>query len=311
MLIFHMDFNFVSLRYEFVKELLAKVAALGYDAILWELENQVAWETCPECAGPGAWSKARFRELLDYSRTLGLEPVPLLQTIGHGEYVMSHPEYHTFREHPDYSDCYCVSNPAVRAFLRRWIAEYVELFGELRYFHLGGDEAYRFGSCSNCSVRDRQALYGEHIDFLAADLKARNIRPGIWSDMILAEPSKLGAISRDFMVWDWNYVTGLGTPETVKIWGLGNVSRDAVTPELRERIPELLTSAGALNPFYTADLLKNRGYEVILCSAARSSCDGPFCPNTVVHAPNIAGAAAKCRSAGLSLVIASPVGLSD
>jgi hypothetical protein len=96
------------LRPEFLREQLDTPAALGYDAVLWELENQVRWESCPECALPDSWSKAEFRELLDYSRKLNLEPIPLLQTIGHGEYVMMQEKDHAFREHPDYSDCYCV-----------------------------------------------------------------------------------------------------------------------------------------------------------------------------------------------------------
>ena len=37
MRIFHLDFNFVSQRQEFVRDLLARVAAMGYDAILWEM----------------------------------------------------------------------------------------------------------------------------------------------------------------------------------------------------------------------------------------------------------------------------------
>jgi hypothetical protein len=101
------------------------------------------------------------------------------------------------------------------------------------------------------------------------------------------------------LIWDWDYVTGMGTPKTVKVWGGGNVSKETATADLLRRFPELLSSGGELNPFYTADVLKNRGYDVILCSAARSFSDGPFCPNTAVHASNIAGAAAKCRNSGL------------
>ncbi len=52
-----MDFNFVRLRLEFAIKLLDRVALLGYDAILWELENQVRWGSCPECAVPDAWSE--------------------------------------------------------------------------------------------------------------------------------------------------------------------------------------------------------------------------------------------------------------
>jgi hypothetical protein len=299
MLIFHLDFNHVSLRYEFVRQLLDKIAQLGYDTILWELETQVRWDTCPECALPDSWTKSEFLDLLDYSRKLKLEPIPLLQTIGHAEYVMTQERYHAFREDPDSSDCYCVSNPAVREFLRNWIAEYCELFGDLKHFHLGGDEATRFGSCEKCASRERNGLYGEHIKEISVDLRAKNIRPGIWSDMVLAEADHLDAISREFTIWDWNYVTGVGTPKTVPVWGNGEVTKETATAELLRRFPEMLCSNGELNPFYTADVLRNRGYDVVLCSAARSFSDGPFCPNTAAHAPNIVGAAAKCRNSGL------------
>ncbi len=50
MRIFHLDFNFVSMKLEKVSEMLPALAELGYDAILWELENQVRLESCPECA---------------------------------------------------------------------------------------------------------------------------------------------------------------------------------------------------------------------------------------------------------------------
>jgi len=299
-LVFHLDCNFVSLRLDFVRQLLETVASLGYRAILWELENQVQWETCPECAVPDSWNKAEFREILAYSRTLNLEPIPLLQTIGHGEYVMSHERYHAFREHPEYSDCYCVSNPAVRRFLKKWIDEICDLFGSIRHFHLGGDEAYRFGTCKHCAARERNDLYAEHLDDLAAGLQHRRIRPGIWHDMILSHPETVDRISTGYLIWDWNYTAGIGKTEKVRIWGVGDVTRETLTPEQHIRFPEILDSNKEWNPFYTTDFLINRGYDVVLCSAARSSQDGPFCPNISCHADNIAAVTAKVRTAGLA-----------
>lgn len=291
MTIFHLDFNHVSMRYDVIHDLLPKIAAMGYTAILWELEAQVAWETCPECATPETWSKDQFRELLAYSRTCGLEPIPLLQTIGHGEYVMSHATYHPFREHADFSDCYCVSNPDVRTFLKRWVAEYLELFGDLRYFHLGGDEAYRFGSCPDCAARDRLELYGEHIHALAEDLFAAGIRPGVWGDMILAKPDEVGAISKDFLIWDWNYSDGIEAPKSIWLPSSNKRMTPAeVTPELAQQFPGLLGATGSLNTFHGARFFKNHGYDIVLCSAARSAIDSHFSPNTVTHAANIAGA---------------------
>ncbi len=265
MKIFHLDFNYVKRRSGWVRNLLATVAGLGYDAILWELEDQVRWETCPECADADSWSKDEFRELLAFSRKLGLEPIPLLQTVGHGEYVMKLERYFPFREDPRFNDCYCTSSREVRSFLKRWIREYCELFGDLRHFHLGGDEAYRFGSCPACSVRERGELYAEHISELAGVLAPLGIRPGIWGDMVLAFPESLKALPRETVVWDWKYMTG------------DNASFDS------------------------ADLLSGKGFDVVLCSAARSSQDGPFTPNIRVHFPNIAGIARKvCGSRLLS-----------
>ena len=140
--IFHMDFNFVSLRKDYLRAWLRRLPGLGFNAILWELEDKVQWETCPECVWPEALSKAEFREILAETRALGLEPIPLLQTVGHAEYVLQHQPYHAFRELPARHDCYCTSNSKVKTFLKTWITEYVELFGDIRYFHLGGDEAY-------------------------------------------------------------------------------------------------------------------------------------------------------------------------
>lgn len=305
MTIFHLDFNHVSMRYDVIHDLLPQIAAMGYNAILWELEAQVAWETCPECATPETWSKDQFRQLLAFSRELGLEPIPLFQTIGHAEYVMSHAKYHAFREDPNFCDCYCVSNPEVRPFLKRWIAEYRDLFGELQHFHLGGDEAYRFGSCATCSARNRLELYGEHINELAEALLADGVRPGvwgdpkIWGDVILAAQSGLDSISRDFLIWDWNYGDGVEPPPTVRISGLGQITQQKVTPELSQRFPELLDDTGSLNTFYSTRVLKKRGYDIVLCSAARSGCDGPLSPETSIHAANIVGAEQLSRQKGL------------
>lgn len=172
--IFHMDFNFVSLKRDYLRDWLRCLKAMGFNAILWELEDKVQWETCPECVWPEALSKKEFKELLAYSRSLGLEPIPLLQTIGHAEYVLQHKKYRSFRELDERHDCYCTSNPKVKKFLKAWIQEYLELFGNIRYFHLGGDEAYVFGKCPKCSsyaeAHSRNKLFGNHIRALAEPL---------------------------------------------------------------------------------------------------------------------------------------------
>jgi len=305
LMIFHLDLNYTSLNPAYLRRLLSQVAAMGYNAVLWELENKVRWTTCPECVWPEAMTKAEFRDLLAFSRELGLEPIPLLQTVGHGEYVMKDGPYFRFREQADRSDCYCVSHPGVREFLRDWIKEYLELFGELRYFHLGGDEAYVFGTCPECRKRiaasSANRLYAEHVTAVAEPLLAAGVRPGVWCDMLLHHPEEINCLPPEFVIWDWNYWDGWDTPQQTLIWHLQhNVSAEqAKQADLTAVLPELCDNDGHLRPFHTVDTLFKAGREVILCSSSRCAGDSYFVPQLSLHAANIAGAAAKTRDAQL------------
>ena len=301
--IFHVDLNFVCLEPEYLRRWLRDLAAMGYNAILWELEDKVRWDTCPDAVWPEAMGKDEFRAILREARDLGLEPIPLLQTVGHGEYILMQDAYRHLRELPDHHDCYCTENPAVRSFLKRLIAEYLDLFGEIRHFHLGGDEAYVFAQCPVCAAKaqrnGRNALYAEHIMDISAPIRARGARAGIWCDMVLNHPEQMDAIPRELAIWDWNYWDLDGPMDAVRVWGKGRIRRDELTDELRAQYPEILGSDGRLRGFYTSDALRRLGYDVFLSSSARSSGDSVFCARTLLHAQNVAGAARKTAEAGL------------
>lgn len=298
--VFHLDMNYVMLREETIYSLLKNIAHAGYNAVLWELEDKIRWETCPECAWPEAMGKNEFREILDYSISLGLEPIPLLQTIGHAEYVLIHVPYHHLREKEDRHDCYCVSKPETRAFLRKWIAEYLDLFdGSNRFFHLGGDEAYVFGTCHVCRNADRNSLYAAHISEISGEITKRGMRPCIWGDMVLAHPEAIDSIPKNFVIWDWNYWDCSTPPQILRIWGKNSYPPDKVPEDMKNAIPEMFDAKGAAVPFYTADFLKKHGFDVVLCSASRSYGDDPLCPNWALHSGNISGAALKTVKSGL------------
>lgn len=298
LIIFHFDFNSVELRDSYVKQWLKKASDMGYNSVLWEIEDDVKWETCPECSSPDAFSKEQFKEILDYSRKLGLEPIPLLQTVGHAEYVLQHEKYFRFREDSSRYDCYCTSNSEVKKFLKRWIEEYLELFGKISYFHLGGDEAYAFASCDKCknmaqSVGENK-FYIDYIKEISEPLLAKGIRPGIWSDMILKHPNEITTLGEEFIVWDWNYWDGDYSPESVMIWSEGKrIAQDNIPERVVLEMPEIFDESGKLNAFYTSDFLKRMGYEVILCSSSRSYGDAVFAGRNDVHVDNIIGAARK------------------
>lgn len=266
LLVLHLDFNTIQMRKETVVGCLREAARMGYNAVLWEVEDKIRWETCPECVHPEAFSKDEFRGILNEARRLNLEPIPLLQTFGHAEYVLMNGGHGDWMEDPEFPACYCVSKPEVRTFLRRMVSEYLELFGnDVRHFHLGGDEAKAFCTCPVCSRRERMELYAEHLRFLAEPLLRYNIKPGIWCDMVLgdADAFRKANLPRSFTVWHWDYVYD------------GKGKKRAWTDRL--------------------DVLEELGHDVVFTVSSSSAGDGPFLPRYGAHMDNVAASAELVR----------------
>ena len=189
-------------------------------------------------------------------------------------------------------------------FLKTWIKEYLDLFGDIRFFHLGGDEAYVFTTCSHCSARTqkigRNELYAEHLLKIASPILEKGVRPGIWGDMILKHPERLNMIPFEFVIRDWNYWDGDRTPSEVMVWGKDAKRRQAQIGDKEKQVfPEIIDQDGNLRAFYTAEALKRLGFDVILCSSTRSHGDAVFAERHDVHASNVIGAARKAADLGL------------
>jgi hypothetical protein len=310
---FHIDMNIAQFRGPYLKSELKALAAKGYNTIIWEVENNIRWETCPECVSPDAFTKAEFKDILAYSRSLGLEPIPLLQTIGHCEYVLKNERYKPLAEVPGRIDQYCPRNPEVAAFLTRWIAEYLDVFGPIRYFHLGADEAYTLGECPRCRAyaaeHSLSELFIDHINTMSRPLVDRGIRPAIWGDMVLHHPEALDKLSRKVLIFDWLYdrYDGCGT---VQVWGRGSLTRDELDPQTLDRFGAYIFPLGDEpgrdpDPFYTSDFLAANGFDVVVCPSSSCYGDSVFAPRTYFHIRNTAdsfrkGAAARLKGAVLT-----------
>ena len=295
---FHIDMNIAQFTRGYLEKWLRELARLGYDTILWEVENNIRWETCPECVAPDAFSKDEFREILALCRELGMEPVPLLQTLGHCEYVLSHKEYRHLAESPQNTDLYfsqyCPQNPQTREFLKRWIEEYFSVFGEVRYFHLGADECRSLGECPRCAAYSQQHsradLYVQHINALSDEVVQRGARPIIWADMALTHPEALEKLSRQTVLFDWIYEIYRGSGQ-VMIWGEGLCRKEQIPSTARARFDPFLFPDGdepgrEPETFYSADYLAHHGFDVVTCPGSSFYGDNVFAPRNDHHLAN-------------------------
>lgn len=283
---FHIDLNHANPTGDRLRRWLGELAAMGYDTILWEAENAVRWDTCPSCATPDAFTKAEFRAILDHARSLGLAAIPLFQTLGHCEYVLKDPAYMHLAELPGRIEQYCPNHPELLPFLQRWIAEHLELFGDIRRFHVGMDEAILFGRCPACraeaAANGLHGLFDRHLRAVIAPLLARGITPMIWADMALAHLETIDRLPREVELCDWNYFSWQGQdkawlwsrrhPETLhnEMVDPGTLTAD----ELRRFGPDLWPQGrqAPIDPTYTAHHLARQGFAVVACPT--TSCYG-------------------------------------
>jgi len=295
---FHIDMNIARFRYDYLKRWLLRLSNLGYNTILWEIENNIKWESCPECVAKDAFSKHEFNELLDYCESLGLESIPVLQTLGHCEYVIKHKQYEHLAEIPGRLDQYCPLHPHLQDFLKKWINEYLTVFTYSKRFHIGADEAWSLGKCPKCKKyverNSLSELYINHINSVSTFLLKKDIQPVIWADMVLHHPEALDVLNKDVMLFDFMYDAFRGSGQ-IWVWdkkcdfGSSGLKTKAQLDDwtIKQFGKYLLPNGSSeLETFYTADYLSDKGFEVVTCPSSCSYPDNIFAPRTMLHMKN-------------------------
>ncbi|MBT3428260.1 MAG: family 20 glycosylhydrolase [Gammaproteobacteria bacterium] len=144
--------------------------------------------------------------------------VPNLNSFGHFERWLKHPQYHQYAECPDgfthpWSQTHFATGSTLRpnqkslALLNELYREYLPLFdGDL--FNIGGDEPWELGlgwSKRKCSQKGSTQVY---VDFLARINQLSNRhhrRTQFWSDIVLRQPSCLDQLPKNMIALNWGY----------------------------------------------------------------------------------------------------------
>ncbi len=133
--------------------------------------------------------KANLREIVALAQANQLEPIPLLQSLGHMYWIFRNNANIELAEDPDTPWAICPRREASRHLLRRLFDEVLAIF-PCRAFHLGLDEVTlrgRFPYSPECRDASVAQLFSEHFRWLVNELQARGIEQVmLWSDMLLA-----------------------------------------------------------------------------------------------------------------------------
>ncbi len=192
-------------------ELLELFAAARYNVVLVQWEDSFPWTVDERFRSPTAYSPEDIVRFRDKATTLGLELISLVQCLGHMETPLSVPGYEHLRELPDNESGLNPLAPGARELIQSMVDDVLELMPDVRYLHLGGDEARTFGqnpeTRAYVEANGKGALYLHHIEPILDTLNSRNIRPILWHDMMVD--------------WQSAPLTALGTKCDLMVWGYG------------------------------------------------------------------------------------------
>lgn len=228
-------------------ELIEKVLApLKINHLVLECEY-AAWDATKELHRPQAISKADLRELIELAEENFIEVSPLLQTLGHCEWLFVDGKNLDMAEDVSFPYAYNVSNPEVYELMTAILDEIREMFPNARYLHIGHDEVNIF---LNFPKRPENIVRG------MAEI--------VYDDVMFYHRYATGHGWR-LMMWHDMFATHQENPD---IAGASN------TPEnlsaLRDRLPkDIVFAVWRYEPetvyFADAAALLQEGFEVIGC----------------------------------------------
>ncbi|MEO0515601.1 MAG: family 20 glycosylhydrolase, partial [Planctomycetota bacterium] len=211
----HLDLKGLAPTFDRLMALLDHFAAMRFNAVLIEWEDMFPWHFDESLRSADCYSDKQVTQIVQRCDALGLSLIPLIQSLGHLENVLKRDTYGHMREVKSRTDCLNPLAEGAGEIIRAMIDDVLGAMPGVRWFHLGGDEAWVFGSHPDTAAYIQKhgaaALYCRHLNPLLDHLADHGIRPILWHDMMMEwDEADLRAIGQkcDLMVWGYR-----GTPD--------------------------------------------------------------------------------------------------
>lgn len=156
--------------------------------------------------GRGALTPNELKELDAYAKNYFVDIVPIFQTLGHCENLLSIPEYAGYAEYPG-GRTLNVSDEKTYTFLDEMIGELCTCFSASS-LNMGADETRDVGlgaSKDRVVTLGLPAVLAEHYRRVAKIIRKHGKKPMIYGDILLKNPEILSMIPKDITIVDWNY----------------------------------------------------------------------------------------------------------
>ncbi|MBP9585298.1 MAG: family 20 glycosylhydrolase [Bacteroides sp.] len=182
----HIDLKHHLDKKEYMYQVLRRMAYYKLNAAIVEYEDKLGYESYPIVAAPNAPSIAQWKEWAEYAHQLNIDISPLIQGIGHADFILKHDEMKPLREAPTSDWVCCPSNKKYYDVQFGLYADAMRATPHGKYLHVGGDEVGTLGVCPVCKAKQKTALQHQ-MEWLkrVSDFAVANGRtPIFWDDMV-------------------------------------------------------------------------------------------------------------------------------
>ena len=229
-------------RLNVLLQLLPRYAAWGYQELYLHLEDAVHYPSLPGIGRDDAYSYEELGELVFAAARCGIRVVPIVNLLGHTQYLIKHPELRDLNElrdergRPLERGQICPLHPRTLEIAEKLLRD-VAPYCTASKVHVGLDESFHLGQCPRC--RDEVARIGlaghfaGHVNRLHGLAGKFDLTLGLWADMLYFVPEAIPLLPRGITAYDWYYYP-FGKLPRVEFFNFAE--RDLATPLKKHRI---------------------------------------------------------------------------
>ncbi|MBE3574245.1 MAG: beta-N-acetylhexosaminidase [Firmicutes bacterium] len=189
--------------------------------------DYVQWDSTPNIWNPQGASKAEARRVAELIRSYGMEPVPLIELLGHVQWMFYNGQNQDLYQDPEASEpfAYDTLNPRTYAVVEAVLQEAVDVF-KPRWVHIGHDEVRnvnRFPARPNGKALGFERLFYDDVVRLHDFLKSRGVATMMWQDVVFSGATLPLAreLPKDIVFTDWHYTAAEDYPSIRQIRSYG------------------------------------------------------------------------------------------
>jgi len=203
-------------RLDWLLEQLPRYADWGFTELYLHLEDAVEFPRLPKVARRGAYSYRQMERLVARAAAVGIGVVPIVNLLGHTQYLIKVPELRDLNElrDPDGSPLplgqICPLHPRTLEIAEKLLRD-MQPFCTTpdRKVHVGLDESFHLGrhplSKAEVARIGLGAHFARYVKKLRRLTRSLGLRMGMWADMLHFLPGAIPLLPRDLIAYDWYY----------------------------------------------------------------------------------------------------------